>query len=457
MSITKVIKTSIDSNTIFRIQQDAAQNVHTIGITNLYYTDSSFANTANTTISSNVDSHIKIFGFGFKPNANVLLMPSQNTHLYSPNMVSFFENSIEANSYYVNWAEYRLKIQGHSANTFPVATEYDVFLINNDGTNTLFKKSLKFSPPNVYYGWISGGKKVLNPATDVSSIYRLDFENDTTYVKNNNMLEDKSSVYSVSNDLYGWILGGQIGAPIPSKTSTVERLNLFNDVSSLVQRNNLPGGAEAEGTTSKSNTHGYIIGGNVPTNSRSNSIDRLDFNNDTIYLTDRGILDLARSNTASVKNFTHSWIAMGTSGPALLSNISRFEFLSDTTQSLTRINGTARTGLSSTYDQTYGWFAAGSTINGAYGTVNVQSLVERITFSSDTSALSARGSLTLARVHLSSTGNYTYGWYMTGNNGTSMVSTVDRITYSNDTVTATSRSDYSDGSIMLTSAMTNHS
>jgi hypothetical protein len=87
---------------------------------------------------------------------------------------------------------------------------------------------------------------------------------------------------------------------------------------------------------------------------------------------------------------------------------------------------------------TYGWFGGGYL--GYVGTF-VSSIVNRMTFATDTAALSGRGPLTLARQLLSAACDSTNGWfgggYLNGGGGNS--STVDRITYATDTATASVR------------------
>jgi hypothetical protein len=66
----------------------------------------------------------------------------------------------------------------------------------------------------------------------------------------------------------------------------------------------------------------------------------------------------------------------------------------------------------------------------------VASTVDRIDFSSDSSTVSVRGPLSIARNNLSAAGNSNYGWF---GGGAPNTSTVDRIDFSNDSSTASVR------------------
>ena len=88
---------------------------------------------------------------------------------------------------------------------------------------------------------------------------------------------------------------------------------------------------------------------------------------------------------------------------------------------------------------TAGWFSGGQQ---EYSPTTV-SIVQRITFATDTATASVRGPLSAGRYSGSGSGNFTYGWFVNGINyslsPTGRVTLVDRITYATDTATASSR------------------
>lgn len=88
---------------------------------------------------------------------------------------------------------------------------------------------------------------------------------------------------------------------------------------------------------------------------------------------------------------------------------------------------------------TAGWFGGG--YQDTYAPV-IQSVVQRITFATDTATASVRGPLTAGRYAGSASGNFTYGWFVNGVNysfSPANLTRVDRITYATDTATASSR------------------
>ncbi len=91
--------------------------------------------------------------------------------------------------------------------------------------------------------------------------------------------------------------------------------------------------------------------------------------------------------------------------------------------------------------QEYGWFAGGMPT--ATSPLVALSRVERITFASDTSTASLRGTLSVGRTQLGATSNSDYGWFIAGfrydTTPTGETSILDRIDYGNDTVTALQR------------------
>jgi hypothetical protein len=76
-------------------------------------------------------------------------------------------------------------------------------------------------------------------------------------------------------------------------------------------------------------------------------------------------------------------------------------------------------------ENTAAWFGGGAS----------SSLVNRITYATDTATASVRGPLSLARSGLAAASNTTNAWFGGGGSG----SRVDRITYATDTATASVR------------------
>ena len=83
---------------------------------------------------------------------------------------------------------------------------------------------------------------------------------------------------------------------------------------------------------------------------------------------------------------------------------------------------------------TAGWFIGGNPpANPA------SSLIDRITYATDTTTASVRGPLSPGVRFTSATGTNTYGWIASGTTGTAKISTIQRITYANDSATTSAR------------------
>ena len=129
---------------------------------------------------------------------------------------------------------------------------------------------------------------------------------------------------------------------------------------------------------------------------------------------------------------TAAWFGGGYSSTI----VDRITFATDTaTASVRGPLSLARHYLAAAGNETDGWFGGGS-ISGNVPVSNVQ----RITYATDTATASVRGPLSQARYRLAAAGNSDYGWFGGGTlSQPSAVSTVDRITYATDTATASVR------------------
>jgi hypothetical protein len=422
-SITRVIKDLIDANTIAKIQEDLANGSATVGITNVIYTDENFANTANDYIA-NTSSHgyIKVLGYGFLPNANVVLS--------LVNEITNNEVLLEhSNTYYVNFKELRVKIENSNdlsydiislkSNSYFANSLFNLFVINENGTNSKKDFSVKLERKYVVnnYGWFAGG------IPNTSIIDRIDFSADTGTASVRGVLSAiKYRLSAAGNNDYGWFGGG-------SSTSTVDRLTFRNDTSKLSERGTLSTIKVAAGATGNDD-FGWFGAGNRATPSvvRLSTVDRIDFADDTGTASVRGPLSLVRDQLAATGNNNYGWFAGGRNPPSGFSTVDRIDFVDDTvTASVRGPLSLARFALSATGNDNYGWF------NGASPS---SSTVDRIDFADDTVTASVRGPLSANRGYSASTGNDNFGWFA---GGFPALSSVDRIDFADDTVTSSNR------------------
>lgn len=186
-------------------------------------------------------------------------------------------------------------------------------------------------------------------------------------------------------------------------------------------------------------TAGWSGGGNLGP-SKISTVNRMTFATDTATASVRGPLSLARYGISGAGTLSAGWFAGGYMSPGPRSTVDRITYATDTATASVRgpltqqwVDAGGIFGSSATSDgTTYGWVG---------GSQNV-TIVNRITYATDTATASNRGPLVIGRYAGTATGDTSYGWYIGGNNSVyapPQLSQVDRITYATDTATASAR------------------
>ena len=268
---------------------------------------------------------------------------------------------------------------------------------------------------NSSYGWFSNGASLVD---------RIDFSNDSSTASPRGSLASTNSATSgratgASIKLqkaanFGWFGGGAF--PFPSILSSVNRIDFANDSVAASPRGVLSSARYSLSATGNSN-YGWFGGGN------SSRVDRIEFSNDFATASPRGPLNFTISNWAAVSTSNYGWFGGDYMGRIDFANDSR------TASPRTRLL-LSRTYLAATGNSNYGWFGGGF-----YGGV---SLVDRIDFSNDNARSLSRGPLAISRRSLAATGNSNYGWFAAGYRTTEEAA-IDRIDFSNDTLNASLR------------------
>ena len=300
---------------------------------------------------------------------------------------------------------------------------------------------------NSNYGWFGGG---YSPTT-LSIVDRIDFSNDNatasvrgplTFTPSGRRLGSATSGQARSSSVrlqkagnYGWFGGGINQVPFPIVwVSRVDRIDFSNDSITASPRGVLSSSLAESAATGNSN-YGWFGGGSTPTS--VSRVDRIDFSNDSSTASPRGSLSLARQNLAATGNSNYGWFGGGfIPSSTRLSRVDRINFANDSaTASVRGPLSLERFHLAATGNSNYGWFGGG--YNPALGGYpnNIISTVDRIDFSNDSSTASPRGPLSSSRYGLAATGNSNYGWF----GGYSASSRIDRIDFSNDSTTASPR------------------
>ncbi|AGH31514.1 hypothetical protein SWZG_00001, partial [Synechococcus phage S-SKS1] len=272
-------------------------------------------------------------------------------------------------------------------------------------------------PESATYGYFGGG----NAPPSVDTIDRIDFSNETTSTPGNNLSLVKYTLAAVSSSSYGYFGGGRDLGLSPSYVNTVDRIDFSNETTSA-PGNNLPQ-VRAFLAAVSSSSYGYFGGGQSPAESPStvNTIDRLDFSNETTSAPGNNLTQ-ARHSLAALSSSSYGYFGGGLSPDFV---IDRIDFSNETTSPVTATLPQGRFGLAAVSSSSYGYFGGG------YATPFVNT-IDRIDFSNETTSAPGNN-LTQARIGLAAVSSSSYG-YFGGGFAPPYAATIDRLDFSNETL-----------------------
>jgi hypothetical protein len=366
-----------------------------VTIDQIIVTDANFANTEDTQLAIS-GGYLKLYGSGFEANANVYI---SNTFSLSTQVTA---NVISSN-------EVRLTVGGTSIDT------YNLFLINNNGSLATKVNAITTYVVQPDKGWWGGGN---GPGTPVSTVERLDFNDDTsTATVRGPLSQARAGLAGFGTISNGWYAGG---------SSTIDRITFSSDTNNASVRGFL--NLDKSGVASvEDDSYGWTAGGE----SYASIIQRTTFSDDTTNAVLRGPLVQNTSYMASADNETFGYFGGGRS-PTAISTVQRITFSSDTSTATTRGPlSYNRPFLGSVENDNYGWFVGGSPGPGT--------TVDRVDFANDNTTASVRGNLAYARYLMTGASNQDYGWV-----GGGLISGIDRINFASDTGTASIRGNFTE-------------
>jgi hypothetical protein len=282
------------------------------------------------------------------------------------------------------------------------------------------------------YGWFGGGNIAGVPTSGVD---RIDFSNDSSTASPRGPLSlARSNIGATGNSNYGWFGGGSPGP----RVSIVDRIDFSNDSSIASPRGPLSSSRYNPGATGNSN-YGWFGGGNAIGNLPESTVDRINFSNDSVGVSVRGSFLSTRERTGVTGNSNYGWFGGGVSsnGIVTVSTVDRINFANDSVSASPRgLLSQERFSLVATGNSNYGWFGGGYSAPAP----GFRATVDRIDFANDSVTASPRGPLSAVRSNIGATGNSNYGWFGGGTTtGPAAVATVDRINFSNDSVSVSVR------------------
>ena len=164
-------------------------------------------------------------------------------------------------------------------------------------------------------------------------------------------------------------------------------------------------------------------------------MDKVTYASDTTAAVPGAALSAARYDLAATGNSTNGYFGGGRGPGGRFSTMNKITYSSDTTAAVPGANlSLTRGGVAAAGNLTNGYFGGGYT--GA-GTSPYSSTMDKVTYSSDTTAAVPGAALSVERSQLSAAGNSTIGYFGGGTVVGNDYSTVDKITYSSDTRTST--------------------
>jgi hypothetical protein len=308
-------------------------------------------------------------------------------------------------------------------------------------TITINDTSVELTPS---YGWFAAGGPGAGPL--LSIVDRVNFSNDTSTASVRGPLNNSISRKSATGNInFGWFAGG-----LPD-FSGVDRITFTSDTGTASVRGPLGLGRDGLAATGNSN-FGWFGGGQraffSPTGPMS-TVERINFSGDTGTASTRGPLSLARWTLGATGNNDFGWFGGGyvdaVPAPTIgsRSTVDRINYADDTTTALTRGPLTiSLRGICATGDLNFGWFGGGRLIPSSPSYVTYSNL-HRVVFSNDASSLTVRGSLSANKYTLAATSDkLDFGWFgggLSGGTPATVLSIVDRITFASDTGTAPAR------------------
>ena len=293
-------------------------------------------------------------------------------------------------------------------------------------------------------GWFAGGGSISSPPwTPTSTVQRITFATDTATASVrgplNYVVFKEAATGTLTNGYFG---GGYAGGEF---ASVFTRVTYATDTAISTNKGAISQVRWGLTATTDGTTYGWFGGGYSyppPPSREQSTVDRITFANDTATATARGPLATARIYLAATGNTTDGWYAGGQSAgdipgsQGMLSTVDRITYATDTATATAKGPlSLARYNLASVSDgTTYGWFGGGYN-NGA------RTIVDRITYATDTTTASVRGPLNQSISRLGGSGDSTNGYFGAGFSPSphGLQSVVQRITYATDTATASFR------------------
>ena len=225
----------------------------------------------------------------------------------------------------------------------------------------------------------------------------------------------------------GYFGGGAAGALV---FSTMDKVTYSSDTRTTVPGASLSAARQLLAATGSS-TAGYFGGGAVPGTGARSTMDKVTYSSDTTAQVPGASLSVARQDVAATGNTTAGYFGGGR--VPTRSTMDKVTYSSDTTAQVPGASlSTARYGAGATGNSTAGYFGGGRNSTPIFTTM------DKLTYSTDTTAVVPGAALITNRLGLGAAGNATAGYFGGGAGGSPVQnrSLMDKVTYSSDTTAA---------------------
>ncbi len=278
-------------------------------------------------------------------------------------------------------------------------------------------------------GYFGGG--FLSPAPR-STMDKVTYASDTTAaVPGANLSVARNSLGATGSSTAGYFAGGNSSGPIHS---TTDKVTYSTDTRSTIPGASLSSPRYGSGATGNS-IAGYFGGGSEP--AYVTTMDKITYSTDTRSTVPGAALSAARYYLAATGSSSAGYFGGGTQNVVpqpIYSIMDKLTYSSDTAAAVPgAFLSDARFSLAATGSSTAGYFGGGTSSGGA------RSIIDKVTYASDTTAVIPGTFLSADRYNLAATGNSTAGYFGGGNSSPGFPipvrSTMDKVSYSTDTRT----------------------
>ena len=287
-------------------------------------------------------------------------------------------------------------------------------------TSTSQTTTSSFTPLSLNVGYFGGGRGG-SPLTNYSTMDKLNYTTDTTEpVPNANLSAARYGLAATGNSIDGYFGGGG-GVPGPAASSIMDKLTYSTDTTVRSPAGSFTDSNASLYSATGNSTAGYFAGGrNFDPASNTvprSSIYKITYGGDLLHRIPASLSDV-RQNLAATGNSTAGYFGGGSTQPAPYSTMDKVTYSTDTTAAVPGAAlSAARHYLAATGNSTAGYFGGGQPFPSG-------SNIDTLTYSTDTREAVPGISLTTSRSSISATGNSTAGYFST-----------DKITYASNTVT----------------------